>query len=137
MKNLILSLFCSFVLAGCASEPITVLRTSHGEVISEQTVSKTKSSGLATVGGAAIGGLLGNQVGGGRGKTVATVAGAVAGGAAGHQVSKTEELHYQYVVHMDDGEKFILETKTKRQPIGAKVVVENLSNGRERINVLP
>ena len=33
-----------------------------------------------------IGGLLGNQVGGGNGKKLATVAGAVAGGAAGRQI---------------------------------------------------
>jgi len=40
--------------------------------------------GTAT--GAVIGGLLGNQVGGGNGKKLATVAGAVAGGAAGRQI---------------------------------------------------
>ena len=36
--------------------------------------------------GAVVGGLLGNQVGGGSGKKIATVAGAVAGGAAGRQI---------------------------------------------------
>lgn len=41
-------------------------------------------AGTAT--GAVIGGLLGNQVGGGNGKKVATVAGAVAGGAVGRNV---------------------------------------------------
>ncbi|APO96415.1 glycine zipper 2TM domain-containing protein [Xanthomonas vesicatoria] len=39
-----------------------------------------------TLAGAAIGGLLGNQVGGGNGKKLATVAGAVAGGAAGRTI---------------------------------------------------
>ncbi|KAB7767831.1 glycine zipper 2TM domain-containing protein [Xanthomonas maliensis] len=39
-----------------------------------------------TVAGAAIGGLLGNQIGGGDGKKLATVAGAVAGGATGRYV---------------------------------------------------
>lgn len=39
-----------------------------------------------TLAGAAIGGLLGNQVGGGNGKKLATVAGAVAGGAAGRSI---------------------------------------------------
>ncbi|WP_411993039.1 glycine zipper 2TM domain-containing protein [Agarivorans sp. DSG3-1] len=105
--------------------------------MSEQTVAKPSSSGLATIGGAAIGGLLGNQVGGGRGKTAATVTGVVAGGAVGHQASKSEETHYEYIVHMDHGEKFILETNTRRKEIGSQVIVENLSNGRERINVLP
>lgn len=36
--------------------------------------------------GAVVGGLLGNQVGGGTGKKIATVAGAVGGGYAGNQV---------------------------------------------------
>lgn len=36
--------------------------------------------------GAVVGGLLGNQVGGGSGKKIATVAGAVGGGYAGNQV---------------------------------------------------
>lgn len=38
--------------------------------------------------GAVAGGLLGSQIGGGKGKTVATVAGAAAGGYAGNQVQK-------------------------------------------------
>lgn len=41
-------------------------------------------AGTAT--GAVVGGLLGNQVGGGNGKKLATVAGAVAGGAAGRNI---------------------------------------------------
>ncbi len=41
-------------------------------------------TGTAT--GAVVGGLLGNQVGGGNGRKLATVAGAVAGGAAGRQI---------------------------------------------------
>lgn len=38
--------------------------------------------------GAVIGGLLGNQVGGGRGKALATIAGAVGGGMVGNEVQK-------------------------------------------------
>ncbi len=41
---------------------------------------------LGTVTGAVIGGVLGNQVGGGSGKKLATVAGAAAGGYAGNKV---------------------------------------------------
>jgi uncharacterized protein YcfJ len=44
---------------------------------------------LGTVGGAVIGGVLGNQIGGGSGKKVATVAGAAAGGYAGNQVQRS------------------------------------------------
>ncbi|MFG3447401.1 MULTISPECIES: glycine zipper 2TM domain-containing protein [unclassified Stenotrophomonas] len=46
-------------------------------------------AGTAT--GAIVGGLLGNQVGGGNGKKVATVAGAVAGGAAGRHIQGNQQ----------------------------------------------
>jgi uncharacterized protein YcfJ len=35
-----------------------------------------------------VGGLLGNQVGGGKGKTLATIAGAVGGGYLGNEIAK-------------------------------------------------
>jgi len=41
--------------------------------------------------GAVAGGVLGNQVGGGKGKTLATVGGAVAGGVVGNQVQKAHQ----------------------------------------------
>jgi len=57
-----------------------------------QTVVKEKRKGeggaVGIVGGAVVGGLLGNQIGGGTGKTIATVGGAVAGGFAGNEVQK-------------------------------------------------
>ena len=45
-------------------------------------------SGLGVAGGAVVGGLLGNHVGGGRGRTLATVAGAVGGGYAGNEIER-------------------------------------------------
>ncbi|MGN6283357.1 glycine zipper 2TM domain-containing protein, partial [Frateuria sp.] len=41
--------------------------------------------------GAVAGGLLGHQVGGGKGKTLATVAGAVAGGYAGKKIQENRQ----------------------------------------------
>lgn len=41
--------------------------------------------------GALIGGLLGNQVGGGRGRTAATIAGAIGGGMLGNQVQEQQK----------------------------------------------
>lgn len=41
---------------------------------------------VGTVGGAVLGGIAGNQIGGGLGKTVATAGGAIAGGLAGSAV---------------------------------------------------
>lgn len=62
-------------------------------------------SGLGIVAGAVLGGVLGNQVGGGNGKTLATVAGAVGGGYAGNEVEKRTRsaTTYQVRVRMENG----------------------------------
>ena len=41
--------------------------------------------------GAVVGGLLGNQIGGGNGKTLATIAGAVGGGYVGNEIAKKNQ----------------------------------------------
>jgi len=77
-----------------------------GRVESVRTVqSAAKPSGVGVVGGAVVGGLLGNQVGGGSGKTLATVAGAVGGGYAGNEIEKRTRTAttYQVRVRMEDG----------------------------------
>lgn len=57
-------------------------------VVNEQAPVKDPDRIAGTAVGAVAGGLLGNQIGGGSGKTIATVAGAAAGGYAGNQVQK-------------------------------------------------
>ena len=47
-----------------------------------------RASGVGGVGGAVVGGLLGNPVGSGRGRTLATVAGAVGGAYAGNRIER-------------------------------------------------
>jgi len=66
---------------------------------------QAKPSGIGVVGGAVVGGLLGNQIGGGSGKTLATVAGAVGGGFAGNEIEKRTrtEANYEVTVRMEDG----------------------------------
>jgi outer membrane lipoprotein SlyB len=66
---------------------------------------KGEASGVGVVGGAVVGGLLGNQIGGGNGKTLATVAGAVGGGYAGNEIEKhaRSTTTYNVRVRMDDG----------------------------------
>ena len=51
---------------------------------------------VGTVTGALIGGVLGNQVGGGSGKKIATVAGAAAGGYAGNKVQQNMQAKDTY-----------------------------------------
>lgn len=67
--------------------------------------SQGEPSGVGMIAGGVIGGLLGNQVGGGNGRKVATVAGAVGGGYAGHQIEKQQRTvtSYQVRVRMEDG----------------------------------
>jgi outer membrane lipoprotein SlyB len=64
-----------------------------------------KPSGVGVVAGALVGGLLGNQVGGGNGRALATVAGAVGGGYAGNEVEKRTHTTttYQVRVHLENG----------------------------------
>lgn len=76
-----------------ASEAVTeTVRTPREEcsdvVVNEQAPVKDPNRIAGTAIGAVAGGVLGNQVGGGTGKTLATVAGAAAGGYAGNQVQK-------------------------------------------------
>ena len=61
---------------------------------------KGSGSGIGAVGGALIGGLLGNQVGGGNGKKIATVGGAVAGGFAGNEIERRNKSERVWIVQM-------------------------------------
>jgi uncharacterized protein YcfJ len=63
----------------------------HDEVVSHRAPVKDQHQIAGTAIGAIAGGLLGNQVGGGKGKTLATVAGAVGGGYAGHEVQQNRQ----------------------------------------------
>lgn len=69
-----------------------------------------EGSGLGAVGGAVVGGLLGNQVGGGRGNQVATVVGAVGGAVAGNQIEKSVKSakSYEITVRLYDGSSRVI-----------------------------
>lgn len=84
-----------------------------------------QGSGVGALAGAVLGGLVGNQFGGGDGKTAATIAGALGGGWAGNTVEKRmkKDTVYQVDVRMEDGSTRRLE---QRNPIavGTAVTVE-------------
>jgi len=63
----------------------------HDEVVSHTEAPKDQHQIAGTAIGAVAGGLLGHQVGGGKGRTLATVAGAVAGGYAGKRVQESRQ----------------------------------------------
>lgn len=81
--------------------------------------------GLGTVAGGVVGGLLGNQVGGGNGKTAMTVLGVAGGAFAGNQIEKNMKkvTVYEVRVRMDDGSVRNMELSSA-VAVGAKVIVE-------------
>jgi outer membrane lipoprotein SlyB len=89
---------------------------------------KGKGSGLGAVGGGVVGGLLGNQVGAGRGKDVMTVVGAVGGALAGNEVEKRVKTtkSYEVSVRLNDGTtRVISEAGQPTWHVGDKVKVVN------------
>ena len=84
--------------------------------------------GLWTVIGGIVGGVLGHQVGGGRGKDVATVAGALGGALLGNEVEKNRSsvAAWDVRVRLDDGTSRVV--RLDREPswrAGEKVRIEN------------
>lgn len=70
-----------------------------------EVTTRAQGSGLGAGAGAVVGGLLGNQIGGGHGRQLATVAGAVGGAVVGNQVEGNMRATRSYTikVRMDDG----------------------------------
>lgn len=94
-----------FLLAGACFAQDQGAPQTH-TVCEDVQVKQINSSDTHRVAGTAIGavagGVLGNQVGGGKGKTLATVGGAVAGGVVGNQVQKA---------HQDDNATYTTERR--------------------------
>lgn len=104
----------------------------HCGTVQEVSEIKKKGEGGAAgiVGGAVVGGLLGNQIGGGTGKTLATVGGAVAGGYVGNEVQKkvTSKSVWVTKVQMRDGTVRTFEQEPKPNWVKGSVVRVNDDN---------
>lgn len=79
--------------------------------------------------GAVVGGILGNQVGGGDGKTAATVIGAAGGAYAGNELEKrnqTQEDAFKLTIRMRDGSyQTLTQTSHADIRVGDRVRIEN------------
>ena len=112
--------------AGCGTVESSVAVQRQGKVngvaVGDTTI------GLGTVAGGLLGGVLGNQVGGGNGKTAMTVLGAAGGAYAGNTVEKNMKkvTAYQMRVRMNDGSYRTIE-QASPVAVGANVVVEGNS----------
>ena len=81
----------------------------------KQKEQKTKTSKAGMVGGAVVGGVLGHQLGGGTGKTLATIGGAAAGGYVGDKVEQKHNAKVVWVttVKLKDGSVKTFEQEAK------------------------
>lgn len=87
-----------------------------------------KGSGLGVIGGAVVGGLLGNQVGAGRGKDAATVVGAVGGAVVGNNIEKSARSTkgYDITVRFEGGSSRVIhESSASGWRVGDRVRVIN------------
>ena len=112
--------------AAQTAAPAPAVCHSCGVVESVRTVTQRgQGSGLGAAGGAIVGGLLGNQVGGGSGRKLATVAGAVGGAVVGNQVegNMKSTTTYQVRVRMDDGKLRTVSSSSANWQAGDQVKV--------------
>ncbi|NIH16207.1 glycine zipper 2TM domain-containing protein [Serratia symbiotica] len=100
IKRLIVVAIATVTLAGCANDSMSgdvysasqakqVQTVRYGTLVSVRPVKIQNQGGsnmIGTLGGAVLGGFLGNTIGGGSGRNLATAASVVAGGVAGDQV---------------------------------------------------
>lgn len=114
-----------------ASAPVAQATTCPGcgEIASvREVVTKAKGSGFGAAGGAVVGGVLGNQVGEGRGKDVATAAGVIGGAVAGNEIEKRTRAtkSYEITVRLDNGSTQVInETNPPSWRAGDRVKVVN------------
>jgi len=91
-----------------ATKPATANCNTCGTIESIRYVEeKGKGSGAGAVVGGVAGGVIGHQFGSGRGNTVATIAGAGVGALAGNEVEKNvkKKSYYVVTVRLDNGNK--------------------------------
>jgi outer membrane lipoprotein SlyB len=94
--------------APAATKPTAANCTTCGTIESIRYVEeKGKGSGAGAVVGGVAGGVIGHQFGSGRGNTVATIAGAGVGALAGNEVEKNvkKKSYYVVTVRLDNGNK--------------------------------
>lgn len=103
-------------VASTAPTPPAAIKCTECGVIEEVRAidNPAQGSGLGAVGGALVGGVLGHQVGGGRGQDVATVAGALGGAYAGNEIEKKAKsaTRYEIAVRYEDGSRQVFTQPT-------------------------
>lgn len=99
-------IFAAICLAALPATQALAACIDCGTVVDLRTITqKGESTGAGAVLGGVAGGVLGHQVGSGRGNTAATVVGAAGGAYVGNEVEKNRNTTTRYVVYvkMEDG----------------------------------
>ncbi|MGS0682611.1 glycine zipper 2TM domain-containing protein [Shewanella sp. 125m-7] len=91
-----------------AAETQTIGQVYYGTIVKAEPVTiaeSDKTNVIAMIAGAAIGGILGSEIGGGAGSDIAAIGGSVAGGYAGSEIAdKTGERNgVNLTIRLDDG----------------------------------
>jgi outer membrane lipoprotein SlyB len=126
-------LLCASLLAACsgnaalAKDPI---RTEYGtiEAIEIYRASDDQPVNVGTVLGGIAGGVVGHQIGSGRGKSAATVIGAIGGAVIGKEIEKerVRGSRYRITVRLDSGSTLVVEdTRDVNLRVGDRVRVED------------
>jgi len=109
--------------------------------INQEELIQDKNNGWHTFGGALIGGVIGNQFGGGNGKDVATILGAVIGGSIANnrhnQPKKVVIRLVELMIKVEGGEQFMVIQDYDKQMIfysNDKVRMIYLANKTVRID---
>lgn len=137
------------ILGGCASNISSshyesgqvgeATRTYQGVIVNKRVVKvegNSTTQAVSAIAGAVGGGVLGNQVGGGSGKTAATVAGAALGGVIGNEAGKklSAQEAYEYTVKLNNGEmRTVVQGADVDFAVGTHVLLQISSQGRSRI----
>ena len=153
IKRLFIVALAGMTLAGCANtdtlsgdvysanEAKQIQNVSYGTLVHVRPVKiqgGDDSNVIGTIGGAVLGGFLGNTIGGGAGRSLATAGGAVLGGVAGQGVqgvmNKTNGVELE--IRRDDGNTIMVVQKqdASRYAVGQRVAMA--SNGSQ-ITVSP
>ena len=111
------------------SAPLAVLASCDncGRIQNIESITGHRNTTGGMVAGAVVGGLLGNQVGGGDGKKLATVAGVAGGAYAGKKIAENSDRQkYRVTVRMDNGYvKTVTQNSVKNLRVGTYVRVRN------------
>ena len=151
---------CCFLLALLSSpsyannyerdKAVPVEKVLFGKIVSVRNISQEeliqdKNNGWKTFGGALVGGVIGNQFGGGSGRDIATVLGAIIGGSIANNQQNQQHIKVTHLVElmievnstMQTGEQFMVIQDYDNQMVfhqSDAVRMVYLANGRVRID---